>query len=225
VLLDCEGETRRGRIIDIDWSQDQILIGDFTGHLLASLSQRQYLQAREQQRFQLIPELSVFEETEPDLVPGVNALLLHSEQELKRRRHQQRSRREAEIEASITARRQQEASQRAEKIAKARAAQLRAQLEAAADQKIASLRSGALVQLGDAAGQLRPCYLALIDDDNDQYLFVDRQGRKLATHTRAELVQQLCDEQFKVMESGSALDHALQDLITERRQYLQEDEA
>lgn len=220
-----KGVQKRARVIDVDLSHDQILLADFTGHLIAQFTQREWQRLREQADVAVIPEMSIFDFIQLDLPPFVNAVIELSENEIKRHRTAHRAKREAEIAANIEQRKKQEANERAKRIADAKESQHREVQQQLALQKIEALRSGALVQLLDSRAQLRPCYLAMINTEKDQYVFVDRQGKKFATHTRQELAQLFCEQNLRIMESGSALDSALQGLITERRQYLQEDDS
>ncbi len=85
------------------------------------------------------------------------------------------------------------------------------------------LRAGAVVQIENSERKMRPAFLAMISGGNGQYVFVERNGRRVASLTQQEVVQALVENRLQVIESGSALDSTLSNMVKERRQFLQDE--
>lgn len=223
VMVNMPDKPERARVIEVDHSQDEILIADFTGHLVLAITHQQWHRHREAGDVSPCPDHHVFDFLQLELSPLVDAMIQYHESMLASRKAVTRKKREAEMAANIAERKKADANARAERLVAQRAEQLRQQQTDKALGIIAQLRSGALVQIADARGAMRPCYLAMVHAEKDQYVFVDRQGQKVAEHGREDLSRLLLEEKLKIMESGSALDSALKGLIADRRQFLQEE--
>lgn len=224
IIVNMPDKPERARVIEVDHSQDEILLADFGGQLVLATNHGQWHRHRENGELTPCQEHHVFDFLQMELSPLIHALIQHNENLLVKQKNKRRQQREAEIAASIEQRKQADASARATRIATQQAEQKRQEQLQKARQIVSQLRSGALVQLPDNRGVSRPCYLAMVDAEKSLNVFVDRQGKKLAELDLDALAKLLLEEKLKIMESGSALDSALKGLIAERRQFLQEED-
>ena len=234
-----EDDWLRVRVIAAPPQRDYLLLADFAGSRVAALSPAEWQQAMQEDRLRRLSDQDPVQQLLPRLPTLLQPLLEGAAEERARRKalaeQQEREaaveakrRREADREAAFELRKQQEASERAERIAegrrRAKAEALLAQQQAKGRAIIASLRGGALVELRREEGQFRACYLAMIRASDQHYIFVDRQGRKVAELNHDALLQQLLEDGLRVIESGSALDNTLQNLVSERRQFLSDED-
>ncbi len=216
-----------------------LMLADFAGQRLAALDFASLQQLQQDDRLQAIPDSDPVRLVLPHFPTLLKTLLSTAEAS----RDQQRERaakeaalaervalrqREAERNAEMSKRQQEEASARAEQIAAARAAaQAAARLaeqQAQGREQVLRLRPGAVVELRRPDGQLRPTHLAMIRASDNAYLFVDRQGQKVAEHPVDTLVQLVLSGDLRILEAGTELDNALQNLVSGRRQYLNDEE-
>ena len=239
-LLLKQGQVwQRVRVVSAPPPHDYVLLADFAGGRIAALSPTEWREAYSNGQIQPLPDHDPVMQLLPQL-PGVLQPLLSSDSERRDRQQAEAAeqekvaaaaaqrQREAQRAAVFEQRRQQEASERAERIANARreaeATALLKQQHQQATAMIDSLRGGALLELRRDDGQFRSCYLAMLRSADHIYVFVDRLGQKVAEHSKDELIALMLADGLRVIESGSTLDSALQNLVSERRQFLSDEE-
>lgn len=239
LLLKQDEDWQRVRVIGAPPPLDYFLLADFAGGRIAALSPAELRRAWQDDRLRPLPNHDPVQLLLPQLSALLNPVLDRDHERREAIRQQavaqekqaavaaQRER-EQQRAAEFERRRLLEAAERAERIANARrdaeAAEALARRQQQASQIVDSLRSGALVELRRDDGQFRSCYLAMIRASDHLYVFVDRLGQKIAEHQHDDLITLVLDGGVRVVESGSALDSALQNLVSERRQFLNEED-
>ncbi|NQD35564.1 DUF1631 family protein [Permianibacter sp. IMCC34836] len=216
-----------------------VLLADFAGSRVAAFSPNELHALMQEDKARVLPDRDPVQALLPQLPHLLKALLSSASDTQARQREQAEQQQQAAAEqamrqreavraAEFAKRQQAEAAERAERIAEERRQAEQAALLATQQEKaralIATLRSGALVELRRDQEHFRACYLAMIRASDQHYLFVDRQGQKVAEHDIDALIQLVLVDGFRVVESGSALDNTLQNLVSERRQFLSDED-
>lgn len=219
--LTINGREMRARVVDIDRAIDAYLLADALGDKIGSFDRA--TMSGFAQRDELAPVAAVSAMSIPvsQLYPLFEKAYDLMRQQSSKLQQSERRDRENRMETQLEEMRRQEAIERARKITtdKQQIESERRQTEARNRLKI--LRPGALISLQFKDHQ-RPCYLALIDSQSGQYIFVDRQGQKLAELSINDLIDKLILGQVEILESGSALDNTISGLVRERREFLKE---
>ena len=234
------GETwRRVRVVNSAHDRSYVLMADFAGSRVAAFTASELQALLQDDKARRLPDNDPVIAMLPRL-PGLLRSLLddaadHQARQREHAVHQQQQaalqakrQRETDRAAEFAQRKQADATDRADRIAAGRQQAEQAALFAEQQEKaraiVASLRGGALVELRREDGHYRACYLAMIRASDHHYLFVDRQGQKIAEHDLDHLCALLLADNLRVMESGSTLDDTLQNLVSERRQYLSDED-
>lgn len=214
---------QRARVIDVDRSHDIYLIGDSRGNRLAAMGRREIAASITAGKMALVDNGSFWNGIEADLANIVVQVAERWRADYMAKLDAQKRELEARLMAERDARRKAEAEAQARRIQAARE-------QADYEQRLQHclelgkrLRAGAVVQIENSERKMRPAFLAMISGGNGQYVFVERNGRRVASLTQQEVVQALVENRLQVIESGSALDSTLSNMVKERRQFLQDE--
>ncbi len=214
---------KRARFVDVDLAHDVYLIGDNLGNRLAAMGRREMANSIHAGKLALVDSGPFLVHVEPILAPIVEQLAVRWRDEYMAKLDAQKRAQEAKIMAELEARRKQEAEQRAARVAAARAQADYEQRVQHCRELAKRLRAGAMVQIENAEGKLRPAFLAMVSGGNGQYVFVERNGRRVASLPLDDVIAAMIENRLQVIESGSAIDATLSNMVKERRQFLQEE--
>jgi len=214
---------KRARFIDVDLAHDVYLIGDCYGNRLAALGRREMVSSINAGKMALIENGSVYASLEPLLAELVEQVATQWRADYMAKLDAQKRAQEAKLMAELDVRRKREAEERAARIKAARAQADFEQRTQHCRELAKRLRAGAMVHVENSEGKLRPAFLAMVSGGNGQYVFVERNGRRIASLGLEDVILALFENRMQVLESGSAIDATLSNMVKERRQFLQEE--
>ncbi len=232
VQLQVDDHRVRARLIDKDLQFGSYLFANLSGLRVARLSVDALAEQFENGLVRIIDARPLFVVALPLLIEELEnrvlQLQLDALQVAAQQRQQEAARLQAELElvraAEARAREQADADREARALADAEA-----RLLVECQQACRRLQPGAWIELRQgpvqdhAQGQGEiSAQLAVIINRTGELLFVDRQGRKLLQVDNDTLAGMLARAELRIRDYGRALDDALQQLVADNRQKLEE---
>lgn len=216
-----DGHSQRVRLLELERSHDLYIFADCLGNAALVCNRATLTNIASTDGLKMVPVVHPMQIPPVFLGRYFDAALDLGRGKIKLLAEKQKRDRANDMAEQLEEHRKREAEERAQRIAQAKQQVEHDKRMQDAMTRLSQLRPGALVYLRQE-GHPRSCHLAMIDSQTNHYIFVDRQGQRIADVALSELAEHFINGEFEILESGSAIDNTLRDLVRERRDFLKE---
>ncbi|NQD35602.1 DUF1631 family protein [Permianibacter sp. IMCC34836] len=224
VALNFDQGPVRARLIDKDMQRGVYLFANLSGLRVSRLTLNALATEFAEQRIRVIDARPMLLSALPVLIEELENRVLQLQLDAKKLEDQQRKQEAERLQRELAAVRARQAEalaqQQAEREAQAKA-EAEARLLAECKQDCKRLQPGAWIELRQDGKEIR-AQLAVILNRTGELLFVDSQGRKILQADIDKLGAMLAAAELRISDYGRALDDALQQLVADHRQKMEE---